>query len=134
MTPYTTSELAAIVERAEAATPGPWTDQRPGIDKETGFSKGIIIAAVAPRQGIYADPSGGSYPAADQRFIAAARADVPRLAAEVIALRKVLEPLAQIARDAATRDDLVIPNGMRVQIPLSLCRAVAALLPPEPTP
>ena len=59
--------------------------------------------------------------------------DLSRLAAEVIALRKVLEPLAQIARDAATRDDLVIPNGMRVQIPLSLCRAVAALLPPEPS-
>lgn len=92
--PLTKAEIAEMRARCEAATPGPWTDVRPGRDAETGFSKGVIVAAVAPRQGIYADPPGGSYPAADQSFIAHARTDLPRLLDELERMREALREIA----------------------------------------
>lgn len=58
-----------MLEIAEKATPGPWTAEKPSRDRE-GWSNGIIIAAVARGQGVYANPPGGSFPAADQSHIA----------------------------------------------------------------
>jgi hypothetical protein len=49
---------------AEHATPGPWSTS-PG-------PRSVAIAATYGRQKIYATPSGGTYPNADQLFIAAA--------------------------------------------------------------
>jgi hypothetical protein len=85
----TPEQVRAIRERAEKATPGPWTADKPPRDND-GWSLAVIIAAVARGQGIYAIPPGGSYPAADQNFIAAARTDVPALCATVEALRGLL--------------------------------------------
>lgn len=88
-------ELDAIEARANAATPGPWTTERPTKTYE-GFRCGVTIAATYGRQCIYADPPGGQAPAADQRFIAAARADVPALVAEVRRLRDKLARLDEL--------------------------------------
>lgn len=62
-------EIDALYEKA---TPGPWTDKPPPKD-EDGFACGTVIAAVAPGAAnrIYANPPGGSFPAADKRLILA---------------------------------------------------------------
>ena len=67
MTPLDLDELEKL---ARAATSGPWTCDKPPTDKD-GFRRGVSIAATYGRQMIYADPPGGSFPAADQRHIAA---------------------------------------------------------------
>lgn len=97
MSPVTAEQLEEWKMLADAATPGPWTTEKPGMDAATGFASGVIVAAVARGRGIYANPPGGSYPANDRRFIAAARMAVPALAAEVERLRDLLRELAAAA-------------------------------------
>lgn len=91
---------------AEKATPGPWTTERPAGEVH-GFARGVLIAATAPskRNRVYADPPGGSYPAADQDLIAASRTAVPALVAEVERLRTLLRrALPSVEQDAQMMD------------------------------
>lgn len=67
-------DLDAIKARADAASAGPWTAERDGL-------------VWAPRLG---DPVSGSTEMEDAEFIAAARADVPALVAEVERLQRLL--------------------------------------------
>lgn len=91
MSPVTAEQLAEWKTLADNATPGPWTTQKPALDAATGFAGGVIVAAVARGQGVYASPPGGSYPENDRRFIAAARTAVPALLAEVERLREAID-------------------------------------------
>jgi hypothetical protein len=63
----TNEELAAIRERAEKATPGPWID-----------NGNEIVAECKPNLGI-----AGAISDEDAEFIAHARTDIPKLIAEV---------------------------------------------------
>ena len=104
MTPSVLSDLdarvAEIAKRHAATTPGPWSTERPKADPSLhGFSSGVIVAATAPKQGIYANPPGGSFPAADRDFIAHSWADVPYLLTVIAAMRGALEPFAKAADD-----------------------------------
>ena len=62
-------DLDALDNVAKAATPGPWTTEKPKLDGD-GWPIGVAVAATPGKQMIYANPHGGSYPAADCRFIA----------------------------------------------------------------
>lgn len=95
----TDERLQEIEERANRATPGPWMTKPSGAN-HGGFSLDALIAATAAGKfnRIYATPPGGTYPAADQDFIAAARQDVPDLLAEIRQLRaKVAEQESELA-------------------------------------
>lgn len=83
----TPAELAAIRERAEAATPGPWTERR-NDDEDNDFLYSIDGADGQPI--VKADC--GVYPPdkEDATFIAAARSDVPALLDEVERLERDL--------------------------------------------
>lgn len=72
---HTAAELRALHKRA---TSDPWSTVRPSRDTD-GWATGVIVAATAPRQCIYANPPGGTFPAADQKLIAAARNALPDL-------------------------------------------------------
>lgn len=76
----TPAELDAIEARANAATPGPWTQR----DVDAHMIRG------PKREVLYAYDAFGGDGLANAAFIAAARADVPALVAEVRALRGVL--------------------------------------------
>lgn len=93
MTRVTAEQLAEWKALADAATPGPWTIEKPGMHPTLGFADGIIIAAVARGMGIYAKPPTGSYPANDRAFIADTREAIPALVAEVERLREALRRL-----------------------------------------
>lgn len=80
------AQLEALASLCERATPGPWTREKPGKDAD-GFQLGVAVAATYGRQMIYATPPGGQSPSADCDFIAAARAALPALIAEVQAHR-----------------------------------------------
>jgi hypothetical protein len=67
----TPEQIADLRAKAEAATPGPWARDKPGVNAD-GFRRGIAVAATYGRQMIYANPPGGQYPSADADFIAAA--------------------------------------------------------------
>lgn len=71
---------------ANAATPGPWTTDKPGRDVE-GWARGVRICT-AMGSAVYADPPGGQSPWADVQFIAAARTACVDLIAEVRRLRE----------------------------------------------
>lgn len=77
----TDSDLARIQRVCGAATPGPWTAHVEGRDFDSGSS--FIETAASDLE-----LSGAS--AADYDFIASARQDLPRLLAEVRALRAAL--------------------------------------------
>src|SRR5579872_1860059 len=64
----TPDELAELKRLEAEATQEPWTDEKPKRDA-SGFPAGVIVAATAPGQAIYANPPSGTYPAADRRFI-----------------------------------------------------------------
>ncbi len=83
------SELSIEGLRAlyEASTPGPWTADRPAKDAD-GWPAGVIVAAVARGQGIYADPPGGSYPESDRRWIIAAHNAFPALLDRIAELER----------------------------------------------
>lgn len=81
----------------EAATPPPWTT-KPSGETINGFSCDVVIAVTAGRQKIYAQPEGGTFPYADQQFIALAREALPywinravEAEAQLAELIKVLE-------------------------------------------
>jgi hypothetical protein len=78
-------DLDAIEARANAATEGPWVAHPDGL--------------VWTERPIPGDPVSGSTEVEDAEFIAAARADVPALVAEVRRLRAELEQARQIAAD-----------------------------------
>ena len=70
----------------DAATPGPWTAEKPGRD-ENGWPMGVVIGGVPGRQAIYASPPGGSMPYADLKLIIALRNATPEILALVAAVR-----------------------------------------------
>lgn len=67
-------DLDKLEALARAATPGPWSTS---IDGPEGaeWDAGMAIAATYGRQKVFAR-AGGSYPRADQEYIAAASPDV----------------------------------------------------------
>jgi hypothetical protein len=69
---------------AKAATPAKWTLDKPVRDKD-GWSTGVAVAGTPGRQGIYASPDGGSFPAGDARHIATF--DPPTVLALIAELR-----------------------------------------------
>lgn len=89
-------EIAEIEKRANAATPGPWYTQATG-ETYAGFSVESLICATAPGKynRVYANPPGGSFPGADQSFIANARQDIPRLIATIRAYEAKIRMLTQ---------------------------------------
>lgn len=98
----TDAELAEITEREQKATPGPWVASPPSWRRLRGPYRTAIT--VGPRHTVanaltHAPPDLDSPPAEpgpDAVFIAHARTDIPRLLAEVRALREELA--AAIAR------------------------------------
>lgn len=97
----TTDELKAIRERCEAATAGPWLVQR-RYSNECEIVPRITCEPSAERKcGWIADMVGAPYlgyadTIANADFIAHARADVPRLLAEVERLRAKAAELDKI--------------------------------------
>lgn len=95
----TEDELTAIEQRANAATPGPWTttnvyDGMAGVDDANG--RLIVFFGPDSKTGeFYHD-----WPEAE--FIAHARTDIPALIAEVRRLREI-EAFLRIDRDEAQR-------------------------------
>ena len=110
----TEDELKAIEARANAATPGPWTIEKPRVDGE-GWATGVVIAATFAGQGIfsksgrparvkptgrvYREARGGQYPANDQTFIAHSREDIPSLLAEVRRMQAFVQRMQWLATD-----------------------------------
>ncbi|MGE0116291.1 MAG: hypothetical protein AB7T07_15575 [Steroidobacteraceae bacterium] len=76
----TEEELRMIVDRCNATTPGPWRSLVEGRDFTSGSS---IIQTAA--QDLELAGSGAS--TEDQDFIASAKQDIPRLAAEIAKLK-----------------------------------------------
>lgn len=90
------------------ATPGEWTKEPPK-GEIGGFSSGVLIAVTAPskRNRIYADPPGGSFPAADQELIIALHNAYPDLRAALERMQNVCEAADAVYRriaPLATRD------------------------------
>ena len=146
MTPYTTAELAAIVQRAEAATEGLWEDRGECVSarltahyEAEGFTVECSHTPICELR-IEGSPNQKH----DAAFIAAARTDVPRLAAEVIALRKALEPFAKAfahrvadpaLSEARRKHYTNMPGEWSVTLTVTMQdgRNACALLPPEPS-
>lgn len=87
----TDDDLSAILDRADAATAGPWKAWVEGRDHSSGDDF-IQTGVESNSPDLYVSLShseGGPVPAGsnDLDFIAAARQDVPRLVAEVRRLR-----------------------------------------------
>ena len=85
--PLTDEELAEFEALTAAATPGPWIAN---IEEEAPIGGESMISIRAPGDfppDMYVYHDGGTAPAADLKFIAAARNYVPRLIAEVRRLR-----------------------------------------------
>jgi hypothetical protein len=85
----TDEELQAIRARAEAATPGPWTE---GVGKVAGGETRELVIGADGRTIIAMAYGGFGHPTPDctredRAFIAAARTDVPALLAEVDRLK-----------------------------------------------
>lgn len=104
----TEAELAAIEERANAATPGPWVAEPARgkwSDGETHCA-GIHVAGESWNEIVTTDGGvyGPNWP--DAQFIAAARSDIPALVAEVKRLRAELAELREDAKDASFERDL----------------------------
>lgn len=73
--------VAQIEKRLAAATPGPWTTEKPKKITEgpaAGWPDRAVIAGTVGGQGIYTSPGhkGGTFPAADCELIANAPADL----------------------------------------------------------
>ncbi|MFC5832780.1 hypothetical protein [Nonomuraea insulae] len=105
--PLTAEELAAIEERAEVATPGPWfirlLDDEDAMNlvaistvPDTGhgerwpdFDHHEIVAATLIQQPRYVDVADARWDE-NAQFIANARQDIPRLITEIKRLRQLL--------------------------------------------
>jgi hypothetical protein len=85
-------ELAAIKERTEQATPGPWTNhEEEVVGQEVVDPAGRTLVDVR-----------GDHEEADAEFIAHAREDVPALLAEIERLRALLHEVADYEDDLTT--------------------------------
>jgi hypothetical protein len=88
-TKVTDDALDDLERKAKAATPGPWTREKPPSN-EDGWATGVVVAGTPGRQTVYANPPGGSFPSADCDFISAANpAVVLALVAELRRLREL---------------------------------------------
>ena len=98
--PLTEEELNTIEERANAASPGPWSayaDQNEPAWQVIGSRYGPIDVARIPPWITHVEPNA--------KFISAARTDVPRLVAEIRRQRAVLDQVdATTQRIAAGLD------------------------------
>src|SRR5260221_188990 len=100
----TGEELAAIRERAEAATPGPWQCfngyvRARGTDEDSPSDEMCMVRiGPASNEGGIRAQWGNDLQAsrADAEFIARAREDIPALLAEVERLRALEEENAQL--------------------------------------
>ena len=128
-TPYTTAELAAIVERAEAATP--FTDCADNVMRYDHGGGRIALLGNREDRKLIAD----LYHENDREFFIAARSDVPRLAAEVIALRKALREVREwfvmATAPGNAGDDFVNDDGWEKAT--NIAAGLRALMPPEPS-
>ncbi|MCA0329548.1 MAG: hypothetical protein LCI03_06530 [Actinobacteria bacterium] len=84
----TEDELDAVLQRAEAAGPGPWWSSWEGRDHESGDS--FVGTGTQDSRGpdLYISADGVPAPVEVLDFIAAARQDVPALVAEIRRLRQ----------------------------------------------
>lgn len=98
-------QLATEAEAiAKNATKGYWTKVKPGKCPTTGFSAGVIVAAVARGQCVYSDPPGGSFPAADQDLIVFAGNNTAALAA---AVRQLVAECRRLQEAAFARGEVL---------------------------
>lgn len=145
-------DIARLRELEARATPGPWTTEKPAMDSATGFVSGSLVAATAPRQGIYAEAPRGTFPEDDRKLIAflrnlarallAAAEENAWLRAENTQLGAQFDSLTEQYDDALSRlaraeralrelhDNWVTSPGARKFI----LETLAALDPADPTP
>ena len=91
-------DLDAIEARAEAATPGPWINNR----------NGVVIVESHPLAPTVSENSSWD----DADLIAHARTDVPALVAELRAAREVVEAAVDLAERDGHKDDLCDDCGL----------------------
>lgn len=84
-------ELDAIEARANAATPGPWASETRTVDHGNGVDDWHFLV-MSDGESVH------TIGIDDAAFIAAARADVPALVAEVRRLRALLAPVQEAAQ------------------------------------
>lgn len=86
-------ELAAIEQRASAATPGPWATYR----DETW-----MVVYIDANNGVVVAPEGDNLilSVADAEFIAAARTDIPALISEIRRLEQAYLEALRMVGDA----------------------------------
>lgn len=94
----TEKELAEIRERVEAASAGPWTAAY-GPEEDR-----LTVIAHTPPQGHRAVAKTDVEAAADARFIAHARSDVPALLAEIERLKAEAKDRALERMEYADKD------------------------------
>lgn len=90
-------DLAAIKERAEKATLGPWLSS--DADKKRGkrvivVKQGALAAVHCDEDSFFHDPHGK----ANAAFIAASRTDIPALVAEVERLGQIMKQAKKLSR------------------------------------
>lgn len=116
-------KLSEIEGRAEGATEGPWRFWNDGVVGFPGLGMGVLPAA-----GSEALPGNGGQMRTDAAFIAAARTDVPAMAA---AIRAVLD-VHRIRDEISDRccEGCETANGWEACVawPCSTYRALAAHL------
>ncbi|RJQ10640.1 MAG: hypothetical protein C4551_02405 [Bacillota bacterium] len=95
-TPLTEEELAAIEARAEATWPPPWRPEKLGEDSAVWSDVGAVAILAEEPVAV---------------FIAHARTDIPRLAAEVRRRTRMAERLAQLLAWRVIDEDCGCPNG-----------------------
>lgn len=100
-----TPDLIAEGRRLEAAaTPGPWLTEKPPKDAD-GWATGVVVAATARGQALYATPPGGSFPESDRQLIAFLRNHTAALLDAADAERRLRELLAGCYGGAALYAD-----------------------------
>lgn len=119
----TDEELAAIEERADAATPGPWRISRLRDGSDLVMSDGApagVVADCRDERGFNGDP--------DATFIAAARSDVPALLAEVRRLRASIAAFSDTAECAVEAFENRDSGGMSVPFRGDFCSATPSVI------
>lgn len=113
-TPLRPEVEAAIRQRVEAATPGPWTTHGTYVE----YADGLFEVNSTGRYGTWA---------ADAAFIAAARTDIPVLLAEIDRLRERIGRCIDFmqVRNPALFDDFCATVGMAVLAALPAAAAVS---------
>ena len=106
----TEQQLAEIAARAEQATRGPWVDEVTDDGWLVVLAAGDSFGALATLGDV---SETGSHDHANARFIAAARADVPALVAEVARMRRGVAQLRALLRAI---DQAALPPGAAFQV------------------